>query len=123
MVTPVPAPAPVGGASAPPNFVLSLIRTWVPVIIGSLISWLANLGIEVSAQYQGILIVIMTAAIIGLYYTAVRFLETRFPAIGVLLGAAQPPVYTLQTPTVASTAPTSVGVQPVYPPESNPPAV
>jgi hypothetical protein len=103
MATPVPAP--VTGSTDTSNIAPSMIRTWVPVIVGSLISWVANLGIHVSAQYQGILIVTMTAAIIGLYYTAVRYLETKFPVLSMLLGSAQTPVYIAPAPAVVSAPP------------------
>jgi hypothetical protein len=116
MVTPVQTTT--SAAAAPPNLVMSLIRTWVPIIVGALISWLTNLGLHVNDELRGGMTILLTALFIGVYYTVVRVLERQFPALGMLLGTARQPLYTVQPPTVESTAPTATGVQPVYPPDS-----
>lgn len=76
------------------DYVLSLIRTWTPIAIGAVLSWLAvKYGIAVPESISNEVTVGLTAAVIGLYYAAVRALEKRWPAFGKLLGAAKPPVY------------------------------
>lgn len=69
----------------------SLIRTYVPVIVGAFLSWLITLGIELDAQASAGLVTFLTALLIGIYYTAVRLLEQRWPAVGALLGLAKSP--------------------------------
>jgi hypothetical protein len=73
------------------EFVLSLIRTWVPIGVGALIAWLASIGIDAGDQASVGLTVAGTAIITGLYYLIVRTLESRFPWFGVLLGAPRTP--------------------------------
>lgn len=75
------------------NFFTSLIRTYVPIIVGALVAWLATLGLAIDADAAAGLIIFLTCALQGLYYLVVRLLERKFPQIGVLLGSAQKPVY------------------------------
>jgi len=76
------------------NFGISLIRTWVPIIIGSVLSWLAiNVGIVVSDDDKAKLVVGLTAVVIALYYGLVHLLEQKFPKFGWLLGLATRPQY------------------------------
>ncbi|NND36543.1 MAG: hypothetical protein HKN81_05340 [Gammaproteobacteria bacterium] len=65
------------------DFLVSLIRTWVPIVVGSVA---AMIGVDVDAAA-------ITGAVIAVYYAAVRFLELRYPRIGVLLGRTQQPTY------------------------------
>ena len=76
------------------DLVTSFIRTYVPVIVGSLIAWLAARGINVDEQTSGAAVTALTGAIILAYYTVVRLLERKFPKIGVLLGSSKKPEYT-----------------------------
>lgn len=71
----------------------SLIRTWVPVMVGGLLSWLATQNLKVSGGVQDALATLLTSAVIALYYTLVRILEQRWPAFGLLLGTANQPSY------------------------------
>jgi hypothetical protein len=96
----------------PSNTVLSLVRTWVPIVVGSLISWLAGLGLNVNDDAQGAMTVLMTAILIGLYYTVVRLLEKQFPWIGVLLGAQAQPQYPAPGTTTTGSGD---AVTPLYP--------
>ena len=75
------------------SFVVSLIRTNVPVLVGALIAWLISLGVQVPEGSEEGLIIGLTALLIAVYYTAVRFLEKRWPAFGFLLGTRQEPEY------------------------------
>lgn len=69
----------------------SLIRTYVPVVVGSLAGWLVSLGIDLDANAQAGLIVGLTGLFTAAYYTLVRLLEKRFPWLSVLLGSSQMP--------------------------------
>lgn len=78
------------------NYVLSLIRTWTPVGVGSLLGWLATHGLNLDPETQAGLIALLTAVAIAVYYAVVRKLEERWPAIGRIflgLGAGKTPVY------------------------------
>ena len=84
------------------NFFTSLVRTYVPIIVGALVAWLATFGLAIDAEATAGLIVFLTAALQGLYYIAVRLLERKFPQIGVLLGSTQKPVYVEPTAKAAT---------------------
>ena len=71
--------------------ILSLIRTYVPIGVGTFIAWLVTLGVELTPDVEAGLVVALTGLLIGLYYTAVRFLESRWPFLSVLLGSSQMP--------------------------------
>lgn len=73
------------------TLVLSLIRTYVPILIGGLVAWLLTIGVDLDAEAQAGLIVALTGVLQAVYYTAVRLLEQRFPGVGVLLGSAKTP--------------------------------
>jgi hypothetical protein len=68
----------------------NLIRTYVPVVVGSGISWLISHGIQVTTPTKAALIALLTSTLIAGYYTVLRVLEERWPSIGLLLGARQP---------------------------------
>jgi hypothetical protein len=71
---------------------LSIIRTYVPIIVGALASWLlVTFAFQLEADVQAHLIIALTGLLQAVYYAAVRALETRFPGVGVLLGAAKTP--------------------------------
>ena len=77
------------------ELIISLIRTFVPVLVGQIMTWLATIGVldatgEISAQ----LITTFTLLFTTLYYALVRVLETKLsPKWGWLLGAAKAPEY------------------------------
>lgn len=76
------------------DFVTSLIRTYVPILVGQVAAWLALKGVQLDEQT----VVAATAALGGLlsavYYLVVRLIEQKFPQIGVLLGSTKKPEYT-----------------------------
>lgn len=78
------------------DYFTSLIRTYVPLIIGAVISWLALHGVNPSLtdpQYS-IVVTTLTAVVTGLYYTVVRLFEHYVsPKFGWLLGLAKTPTY------------------------------
>ena len=71
------------------DFVTSLIRTYVPIIIGYLVS-VGVLPDTMSDQATAA----ATAGIIGAYYLLARALESKFPKLGWLLGSPKAPTYT-----------------------------
>ena len=75
------------------SFIISQIRTYVPILVGALAAWLLTKGIELDTDTQAGLIVFLTGLLQGLYYLIVRLLEKRWPKVGVLLGVASKPVY------------------------------
>lgn len=79
------------------DFIISLIRTWVPVGIGAFITWLAtNYDIVVPADASSSLVVGVAALVIAVYYALARAVEKAFPALGRLLvglGAGKAPQY------------------------------
>lgn len=73
--------------------IVSLIRTWVPVAIGSVLTWLVGLGVVIPEDAEAGLAVGLTGVTIAVYYAVVRFLEKRWPWFGYLLGRKTPPTY------------------------------
>ncbi len=69
----------------------SVLRTFVPLIVGAVISILARLGDTVDSDA---VTTIVTAGITGVYYLVVRVLEYRVkPQFGWLLGYPAQPTY------------------------------
>lgn len=85
------------------NFITSLIRTYVPIIVGSLLSYLVvNYGFVVDPTIANQLVAGLTGFIIAAYYALARLLERKFPQLGgLLLGSTAVPVYV--EPTVNNT--------------------
>lgn len=76
------------------DLIVSFIRTYVPIAVGTFISWLATKGLDIDAQTGAGLITFLTGIIIAAYYGIVRVLEKRFPQVGILLGSVRKPEYT-----------------------------
>ena len=73
----------------------SIVRTLVPVAVGQLVALAASAGLEVPGDVQDALVVLLGFAVTTVYYLAVRWLEQKFPKLGMLLGwAAIPTSYT-----------------------------
>lgn len=73
------------------DYVVSLIRTIVPTIVGSFLGWLASQGLDLD---DTAVIPAVTGICIALYYAIVRKIEERNPSVGVLLGKQVQPQYT-----------------------------
>ncbi len=76
------------------DYVVSLIRTWVPVGVGAVLAWISTkVGfiVDEDTKNQGILF--FTFFLTGLYYAIIRWLERQYPQIGWLLGLAKQPGY------------------------------
>ena len=69
------------------TLVPSLIRTYVPIAVGALLSWLITLGVTLDPSVEAGLVTALTGVLIAVYYTVVRLLEKRWPALSVLLGS------------------------------------
>lgn len=73
----------------------SIVRTLVPLAVGQIVSFFATLGIELSEDQQAAFTTVLGLVVSVAYYLLVRWLEQRFPKVGVLLGwAATPDGYT-----------------------------
>lgn len=75
------------------NFITSLIRTYVPIGVGAVISYFATLGLEIDADTQLQLVLALTAVIQAAYYFIARKLEKKYPQLGFLLGTGAQPTY------------------------------
>ena len=76
------------------NFLISLIRTYVPIAVGSVISFLVvQYGFVIDESITGQLVAGLTGLLIAGYYLLARLLERKFPQLGFLLGTSAVPVY------------------------------
>lgn len=75
------------------NFVRSLIRTYVPLIVGMVAAFFTARGVELSADTQAGLVVGLTGLFSATYYLLVRLVAQKWPALEVLLGSSAQPVY------------------------------
>lgn len=73
----------------------SIVRTLVPVVVGQIAAYLATIGVVLPEDVMAAVTVILGFAFTTIWYLGVRFLEQKFPKLGVLLGwAAVPESYT-----------------------------
>jgi uncharacterized membrane protein len=77
------------------NYFVSLIRTWVPLLVGVVLTWLARrYDIVIDETVSSTTVTAVTGIVTGIYYAIVRFLEVKVaPGYGWLLGAAKKPAY------------------------------
>lgn len=75
------------------NYANSLIRTYVPIAMGALFSWLLLHDVELPAEAQVMLIGGTTALLQAAYYALARLIEMRWPSWGWLLGRPTAPEY------------------------------
>jgi hypothetical protein len=76
------------------DYLLSLIRTYVPVAIGTVLTYLAtHFNVVLPEDASAGLLIGATGIVVGLYYGLVRALETRWPWFGKLLGKQAQPAY------------------------------
>lgn len=87
-----PAEHPVPGGNVLP----SVVRTAVPIVAGIVLVALAKLGLSLD---DGVATTLAESLVAVVYYTGVRFLETRGNAQwGWLLGLAKAPAYSPEPP-------------------------
>lgn len=78
------------------TYVIGLIRTWTPIVIGAALTWLLrHTGVGIDADTSAGLTLAVGALVSGLYYALIHGIEQAYPAVGrVLLAlgltAAQP---------------------------------
>ncbi|MDM4722741.1 hypothetical protein QTQ03_25245 [Micromonospora sp. WMMA1363] len=76
------------------DYLISLIRTAVPVAVGAVLAWLASrAGIVLDEGSSTALTAGVVAAAVAVYYALVRALESLWPWFGLLLGRRSAPVY------------------------------
>jgi len=70
------------------NLLVSLKRTLVPILVGSIASSFLGPYID-----QAVVQSFISGLISAVYYTAVRLVETLWPEAGILLGSKAQPAY------------------------------
>lgn len=76
------------------DWLTSMIRTGVPIIIGILAAWLASdIGFVIDEDTQANLVAAATGFAVSAYYGIVRWAEQRWPSVGWLLGVPKQPTY------------------------------
>lgn len=75
------------------QFVIALIRTVVPSLVGAGFAWLASVGFELDGETQSALIVGLVALFTGLYYAGVTAAAKKWPWFQWLLGVGVSPSY------------------------------
>ncbi|TDD37909.1 hypothetical protein E1287_07580 [Actinomadura sp. KC06] len=70
------------------DYIVSLIRTWVPIGIGNALAWLAlHYGVVVDADASTKLKLGAAAAVVAGYYALALAVERRWPGVGRFLVA------------------------------------
>lgn len=75
------------------DIVTSAVRTVVPYVIGAVVAWLGNKGLHVNSAQVASATAIVTFGVGSVYYVLVRFLESKVPKLGFLLGVPSKPTY------------------------------
>lgn len=70
------------------DVLVSLKRTLVPIAVGAIAGTILGQWVDIKTIEN-----FVGSIIAGAYYTAVRFLEAKHPAIGILLGSKKQPIY------------------------------
>lgn len=79
--------------------VIALIRTFVPTLVGLIISFLVAQGVTLDPELEGALTSGLLALTVAGYYALVTLLERKVhPAFGWLLGVAKAPAYAHKAP-------------------------
>lgn len=71
----------------------SFIRTTVPIIVGSVVAFLAARGVNLDDNAVAGLTAFLSGLFSAVYYLLVRVIEKRYPQAGWLLGSPKPPTY------------------------------
>ena len=72
----------------------SLVRTFVPIVVGAVISFFVARGIALDPEFELALTTTLTAGLAFAWYALARLLEVYVaPKFGWLLGLAKAPVY------------------------------
>lgn len=72
----------------------SLVRTYVPWIVGAVIGWLISLGVPLDPEVEVQLTAVLMLAASMLYYFLARIFELYVsPKLGWLVGLPKQPIY------------------------------
>lgn len=82
-------------------YLRNLIRTFAPALIGGVASWITSKTTKVDPTILAVTGVSATT----LYYAIIRYVETKVPALGLLLGAKKE---AKSVPTISATATATV---------------
>lgn len=69
----------------------SIVRTVTPVIVGQIAAYLATIGVTLPEDVMAAVTVVLGFVFTTVYYILVRWLEQKFPKLGILLGYAAVP--------------------------------
>jgi hypothetical protein len=86
----------------PTDYGRSVIRTIVPIVVGSFIAWLAARGVKVD---EATILPAIDAIVAGAYYALIRLVEHKYPKAGWLLGSPGAPSYAPSVAPVVSSVP------------------
>lgn len=71
---------------------LSIVRTYVPLLVGGVLGFFASQGITVDPEFEEAFTGVLMLVGSGLYYLVARLFETYVsPKLGWLLGSAKSP--------------------------------
>lgn len=75
------------------DYITANIRTWVPLAVGSVASWLGLKGVHLDTATTAALGSGLTGTVGALYYALVHLLEKKWAKVGYLLGVPKQPSY------------------------------
>ncbi|HWV49296.1 MAG TPA: hypothetical protein VN035_07555 [Microbacterium sp.] len=76
----------------------SLVRTYVPWLVGAVIGWLVSLGVPLDPEVETQITLLFMGVASFLYYAAARIFELYVsPKLGWLVGLPKQPIYDGQT--------------------------
>lgn len=75
------------------DLVPSLIRTYVPIIVGTIAAFLTAHSMTLDPSSIAGLTAFLSGLFNALYYLVARVLESRYPRLGWLLGSPKQPIY------------------------------
>lgn len=71
----------------------SVIRTFVPAVVGLILSGFTMAGVEIDPELEAQVTVLVDGLFIGAYYSLIRWLENKAPSFGWFLGLPSKPSY------------------------------
>jgi hypothetical protein len=76
------------------NTVTSYVRTYAPIVAGTIIAWLTSNGIETDENFSTNLTLALSLAFSMLYYLVARLVGKKYPVVErFMLGSSKTPVY------------------------------
>lgn len=86
--------------------IIALVRTIVPTLVGAFAAFLLTAGIELDDETKNAMAVALTGLFAGGYYALIRFIASKLPWTGWLLGHPAVPVYEMPKELVKKTSAT-----------------